>query len=265
MNNPQVTFVNLCVDIDRGKINPPSLIRRDFELYQQGFYENLNTSLPFVFYTSIKNPNIPPHRDDSNVRIKYFDKNSIENEFPDFELYKHYYDTSHKDEISSCLFYYAPLVVLKLKKMIDVINENPFNTDYFIWMDCYFERGLDSNVFKDEILAKDFCNKIVNKVQDKFLLLKGAGGMTNSIKDSSFKEIFRPFGFFWGGHKDILFKVYEKYFEIFFEFLPRGIITEETIFYIMYNRYPELFNIVDVAPYRHLYKQGLIDYLNDSI
>jgi hypothetical protein len=179
MDNPQVTFVNLCVDIDRGKIAPPSLIRRDFELYQQGFYENLNTSLPFVFYTSIENPNIPPHRNDSNVRINYFDKNSIENEFPNFEMYKSHYDTSHKDEISSCLFHYAPLVVLKLKKMIDVINENPFNTDYFIWMDCYFERGLDPNVFKDEILAKDFCNKIVNKVQDKFLLLNSLMACTS--------------------------------------------------------------------------------------
>jgi hypothetical protein len=266
MKQYPITFVNLCVDIDRGKIDLSNTIHRDFELYKQGFYENINSSLPIVSYTSIKDVNIPPHRNDSNLRINYFDKISIENEFPNFELYKHYYNISHKDEIASLLFYYTPLVVLKLKKMIDVINENPFNTDYFVWMDCYFERGLDPNIFKDDILSRDFCDKTINKLQDKFLLLAGAGTMLNSINFNGGPEgVFRPFGFFWGAHKDVLLKIYEKYFEVFFEFLPKGILTEELIFFILCRRYPELFNIVDLAPYGGLYKQGLLNYLNDSI
>ena len=42
MNQKPVTFVSFCVDIDRGDIDPSNLIYRSFELYKQGFYENLN-------------------------------------------------------------------------------------------------------------------------------------------------------------------------------------------------------------------------------
>jgi hypothetical protein len=142
MTNTPVTFVNFCVDIGRDKIDPNNTIHRSFELYKAGMYENIATKVPLVTYTSIESPTIPEHRNESNFRLRHFGLTEIENEFPNFELYRQTYPTTKRDEIESQLFYYNPLVVLKMKKIIDVIEENPFNSDYFFWMDCHFTRGI---------------------------------------------------------------------------------------------------------------------------
>ena len=142
MNNSPVTFVNFCVDIGRGDLPDKSQIKRDFALYEVGMMENIDTKVPLVVYSSVKDIKIPEHRNESNLQINFFDTNTLEQEFPDFELYRKTYPITHKDEIASSLFYYAPLVVCKMKKMMDVINENPFNSEYFFWMDCHFTRGI---------------------------------------------------------------------------------------------------------------------------
>jgi hypothetical protein len=263
MNHP-VTFVNLCVDIGRGHIDQSSLIYRAFDLYKQGFYENLDSYLPLVTYTSIENPQIPSHRNSSNLIIKPFTTSSIESEFPNYDLFKQYYEHTRKDEIATLLPYYAPLVVLKLKKIIDIIEENPFNSDYFVWLDCYFARGLDPYIFLKEDSSNTFCTDVINKLQNnKFLLLYGPGSDIGEIGlDIESKNLFRPFGFFWGGNKEILLKIYKKYFEVFFEILPKSVLTEELIFFILQHRYPELFNLVDLSDSKNMYKQGLLDYLH---
>ena len=70
----------------------------------------------------------------------------------------------------------------------------------------------------------------------------------------------RPFGFFWGGNKESLRKVYEHYFEIFFESLPTKLLTEELIFKEINERYPELMHVIQVEhPSR--YKLTCQDFL----
>lgn len=232
INNTPITFINFCVDIDRGLIPKDNTIRREFNLYEHGMYDNLKTILPIVLYTSSKNIPKFNHRNEKNLKINYFDKISIENEFPNFDLYKKYYPYTNKDEIETAMFYYAPLVVLKLKKVIDVMNENPFNSEYFFWIDCFFTRGIiESDFLYNEDDYLKMCENVKNKMNDKFILLNWGN---------------RPFGFFWGGNKSSLEKVYEKYFDIFFEFLPKKIMAEELIFKIIMERHPELMQIIDV-------------------
>lgn len=234
MMNTPVTFVTFCVDIDRGSIPRTNTIQRDFALYESGMMGNLNTNVPIVLYSSIKELPSLPNRNETNFRHHYFDKKSIESEFPNFDLYKKYYETSHRDELASAMFYYTPLVVLKMKKMIDVARENPFNSDYFFWMDCFFTRGiLESDfLYKEENYLKMYEN-VKKKLGNKFVLLNWGN---------------RPFGFFWGGNKESLEKIYEKYFEIFFEFLPTKLLAEELIFKIILERHPELMHEVIVEP-----------------
>ena len=232
MKNHPITFVNFCVDIGRDNLPINNSIYRSFELYKAGMSENIMTILPLVLYTSEHKINIPNHRNESNFRHHFFDEQSIENEFPNFELYRTTYPITHKDEISSSLFYYSPLVVLKMKKMIDVVNENPFNSELFFWIDCFFVRGIIENEFLyDEDSFLKMSENVKNKLNDKFVILDDGR---------------RPFGFFWGGSKKVLELVYEKYFEIFFESLPVTILTEELIFKILMERYPDLFHIEKV-------------------
>lgn len=242
-----ITFVSFCVDIDRGKINPENSIRRDFELYRTGMYENLDTNVPLVMYTSENNVNIPKNRNENNLIIQYFDKKNIEEEFPNFKEYSEIYPKTHKDEIATELFYYAPLVVLKMKKIIDVIDENPFNSDMFFWMDCHFTRGIIENSFLlDNNSFVSMYETVKSKIGDKFLL---------------FNYTNRPFGFFWGGTSESIKKIYKEYFNIFFESLPKTILTEELIFKKIHEINPDLFHFVDITGMGMNYKEAFSKYI----
>jgi hypothetical protein len=244
-----VTFVNFCVDIGRDKIDPNNTIHRSFELYKGGMYENMATKAPLVTYTSIDSPIIPVHRNSSNFRLHRFGIEEIENEFPNFELYKQSYPNTQRDEIESALFYYNPLVVLKMKKMMDVINENPFNSDYFFWIDCHFTRGILDMAFleQEEAYLKMYEN-VKNKIEDKFLLFNYAN---------------RPYGFFWGGSKTAIKNVYENYFDIYFESLSEKMLTEELLFKRIYEDRPEIFNFMDITHHSGDYKTAVSNYLNN--
>jgi len=242
-----VTFVNFCVDIGRDKIDLNNSIHRSFELYKAGMYENIATNVPLVTYTSIDSPIVPSHRNDSNFRLRHFGINEIENEFPNFELYRQSYPNTHRDEIESLLFYYNPLVVLKMKKMIDVIDENPFNSDYFFWMDCHFTRGiLNMSFLEQEESYVNMYNNVKNKNGDKFLLFNNAA---------------RPYGFFWGGSKTAIKNVYENYFKLYFESLPTKMLTEELLFKQINETNPEFFNFIDITNRSSDYKIAVSDYL----
>jgi hypothetical protein len=232
MKTKPVTFVSFCVDIDRGLLPVSNTIHRSFELYKSGMYENVGTNVPLVLYSSVDDLRVPSHRNDSNFRHYFLDKESIEKEFPNFELYKESYPTTHRDEIASSLFYYTPLVVLKMKKMMEVIEDNPFESDMFFWMDCFFLRGIlePEFLYQEEEYLKMYDN-VKNKLDDKFVLLNFGP---------------RPFGFFWGGNKKALQNVYEKYFSIFFESLPTKLLTEELIFKIISEKYPDLMHVIQV-------------------
>jgi len=250
MKNNPITFVSFCVDIGRENLPKTSSIRREFELYKQGLRENLDTKIPFVVFTSVEDVNLPAHRNNDNLRYNIFKTENIKEEFPNFEKYEEYYPKSRKDEISTLLFYYAPLVVLKLKKIVDVINDNPFDSDMFFWMDCYFSRGMMSQEFlHNQESYIEMCQNVSKKIKNKFLV---------------FTYSNRPLGFIFGGSIEAINTVYKKYFEIFFEYLPEKILHEEDIFLIMKQKYPEFFEVVDLSSYSSYYKNGASDYLTKN-
>lgn len=232
MDKTPVTFVSFCVDIGRGDLPETNSIWRLFEMYKAGMVENVQTNIPLVLYSSVQELGNFPHRNQDNFRHFYYDINSIREDFPDFDLYEKNYPTSNKDAIATSLYYYVPLVVLKMKKMIEVAESNPFNSEYFFWMDCFFTRGLTNLDFLyDNSSYLAMYDNVKNKLGDKFVLL------TNGS---------RPFGFFWGGNKKALKAIYDYYFDIFFEFLSHQLLTEELIFKLISNRNPELMEIVFV-------------------
>lgn len=240
------TFVSFCVNVGRGDVPETTPGYRHYSLYMQGLTENLDTVLPLVVYSDFM-PELPKHRNETNLKSYNFDIKSIEEEFPNFNEYVKYYNTTKKDELGTFYYYYVPLVVLKFKKIIDVINENPFNSDYFFWIDSHFTRGILNLDFLYNADKFDEINdELIETVGNKFIL---------------FYSSTRPFGFFWGGKKDVLLKIYENYFKIFFEFLPKKLLTEELIFDIMKDRYPDLFNVISLVDYGTLYKKGLVETL----
>ena len=249
MNQKPITFVNFCVDIGRENIDPSNSIHRSFHLYKTGMEENINTNVPLVVYTSVDDVIIPNHRNENNLLIKNFTTESIDSEFPNFEKFKSTYPITRKDEIASLLFYYVPLVVLKMKKIVDIIHENPFDSEMFFLMDCHFTRGiLDQSFLTDEETYLKMFENLKTKIGDKFLL---------------FNHSNRPYGFFWGGTKESILKVYEAYFKIFFDNMENFLYTEEVIFKEIYSRNPELFHFVDITDASGLYKIAVSKYITE--
>lgn len=232
MSNTPITFVSFCVDIGRGELPETNSIWRHFALYESGMFENIQTNLPLVLYSSVNEIGNYAHRNETNFRHFYYNVDSIISDFPNFNLYEKNYPTSNKDVIATNLFYYVPLVVLKMKKMMEVVELNPFNSEYFFWMDCFFVRGMTKTDFLyDQSSYLSMFENVKNKLGNKFVLLDNGR---------------RPFGFFWGGNKEVLHEMYKQYFDIFFEFLPNVLLTEELIFKKISERTPELINIVPV-------------------
>lgn len=250
MENKKITFVNFCVDIGRGDLPSNNTVFRSFDSYRLGMYENLDSYVPIVIYTSEKSVQLPNHRNNSNTVINHYTIENIKNDFPNYSLYENFYKKSKKDEIASFLYYYVPLVVLKIKKMIEVIEQNPFNSEMFFWMDSHFARGIEDQKFlyEEEYYLKMFEN-LTNKVQDKFLLFSNSN---------------RPFGFFWGGTKPAIYNIYENYFDIFFNNLEDRLLTEELIFKIIYENNPELFKFLDISDKSSKYKIAVSEFLNNS-
>jgi hypothetical protein len=238
MKTTPITFVSFCVDIDRGLLPMSNTIHRSFETYKRGINDSLITNVPLVLYTSIDDLRIPEHRNETNFRQYKLNKELIEKEFPNFELYQNSYHTTHRDEIANSLFYYTPLVVLKMKKMMEVIEDNPFNSDIFFWIDCFFTRGMiDTNFLYYEDDYLNMYQNVKSKLGDKFVLLDGNAS--------------RPFGFFWGGNQVALKNVYQNYFNIFFESLETKLLTEELIFKTISERYSDLMYLIQVEDLRN--------------
>lgn len=250
MKNKKITFVNFCVDIGRGDLPPNNTVFRSFDSYSVGMYENLDSYVPIVIYTSENSVKLPNHRNDTNTVINHYTVENIKNDLPNYPLYEYFYEKSKKDEIASFLYYYVPLVVLKIKKMIEVIEQNPFNSEMFFWMDSHFARGIEDQKFlyDEEYYLKVFEN-LNDKVKDKFLLFSNSN---------------RPFGFFWGGTKTAIYEVYKNYFDIFFNNLEDRLLTEELIFKIIYENNPELFKFLDITHQGAKYKIAVSEYLNNN-
>lgn len=260
----KATFVNFCVDIGRGNLEEQSGIYRPFELYKSGLLDNINNQIPLIIYSSVKNINIPQHRTDNNFRYYNFNTDNIQQEFPNFNQYLEKYNDDNviRDEICSSLIYYSPLVTLKFKKIMDNIKNNPFKTEYFYWIDCFFERGAGDNIFNNIEMTNQWIDKLNNKSENKFLVFVSETPYPDfKLKlDMEITQDRYPFGFFWGGHKDILEKVYKEYFNIYFKYLDKLILTEELIFFILMNQYPDLFKVVHLSNLN--YKRDLMDYIN---
>lgn len=244
-----ITFVSFCVDIGRGSESVDIRVRRDVALYRQGMDDNINSVLPMVIYTSEEVGPIPAHRNESNLLIRKFTTENLEQEFPNFELFRNAYEYTFKDFIESNIFYYNPLVVMKMKKIVDIINENPFGSEYFFWVDSYFNRGMEntSGFLYDEEIHKQKCKNIMEKTKDKMVL---------------FSAYDRPYGFFWGGHRDAIKKVHDLYFDVYFDSLDKKLLTEELVFKQIYSTNPELFDFVEITHYQQRYKTAVSEYFN---
>jgi len=255
--NPNITFVTGIFDLNRA--NAGEGFKRPFEHYVERFKELLNAMQDYnlVVYIEEKHKHIveairKPHN--TVIRIKEVEE--FITHFPFYEQVQ--YLRKHEDWLNQAgwlrdstqatMELYNPMVMSKMFFLHDEKIRNPFNTEYFYWIDG----GLTNTVhpgyfFKDKVLDK------LPKLTNKFLFISFPypdGGEIHGFNRQHMNQLAQTknvdyvcrAGFF-GGHYSNISEINSLYYSLLNSTINDGLMgTEESIFTLMTYKAPQLFH-----------------------
>lgn len=144
------------------------------------------------------------------------------------------------------LEWYNPIVQSKMFMVNDVTVWNPFNTDYFIWLDA----GITNTVYEKFFTEGRVLDKI-NPHLEQFLFLSYPYDASTEIHGFNFNAINRFAdkkveyvcrGGLFGGRKDVINQASASYYVMLNQTLHSGYMgTEESIFSILSYREPHIY------------------------
>ena len=245
-NAKNLTIVSGLWDISRAG--------RDFSTYEEHFDKFLKIPCNMVLWIpSSLESFVKERRSDKDTLIKIYElediKNVMFNPFWD-KWQKIRTDPAWKNqsgwlpESPQCKNdYYNPIVMSKMFFLHDSKIWNPFNTDYFMWLDA----GISQTVYENYFYDKSNLEKIT-KQMDPFLFLSYPYEADNEIHGFPVKDINRYAssevkyvcrGGLFGGHIDFLSQANGEYYDLLNRSTEEGLAgTEESVFSIMSHLSP---------------------------
>lgn len=193
---------------------------------------------------------------DKNVDIKY---KIIVKELVDLEIVKKYPDIwdyqeqidpqQHISRKKECYIIWNS----KFNFVKEVMDTNPFNSEYFIWNDIGNVRNANTAKFLRNYPNQ---NKISQDALD-IILLRPFTKTSNIFYNN---EVHFS-GSMFGGHKNILYTMHKKYYEIFGLYIQykQFIGCDQQLISTMYCQNPSLFNAI--IPQRGLLDEWFYLYL----
>ena len=149
-----------------------------------------------------------------------------------------------KNSPQASLEWYNPIVMSKMFMLHDVTIWNPFDTNYFVWLDA----GITSTVYEKYFTDNDVLSKITSHL-DPFLFLSYPYEAVDEIHGFKFDAMNRYSnkkveyvcrGGLFGGSKEAIHDANSEYYSLLHNTLSEGLMgTEESIFTIMSYLYPE--------------------------
>ena len=140
--------------------------------------------------------------------------------------------------------YYNPIVMCKMPFLHDAKIWDPFDTDYFIWLDA----GITQTVNATSLYNGDILSKIADYL-DPFLFLSYPYEAVDEIHGFEFNAMnsfagekvdYVCRGGLFGGHKDAISDANSEYYGLLDRTIGEGYMgTEESIFSIMAKSHPE--------------------------
>jgi len=144
---------------------------------------------------------------------------------------------------------YNPMVMSKMFMLHDEKIRNPFNTEYFYWIDGGITNTVHSGYFnKDKVIDK------LPNITDKFLFIAfpyETGGEIHGFERSKMNEYSQTKnveyvcrGGFFGGHSKHISEINAHYYSILHDSINKGFMgTEESIFTIISYLKPQLYHL----------------------
>lgn len=134
--------------------------------------------------------------------------------------------------------YYNPIVMSKMFFLHDGKILNPFNTDYFVWLDA----GITQTVYENYFYSEDNLKRLTDYL-DPFLFLSYPYEANNEIHGFDFEKMnsyakkkveYVCRGGLFGGHKDFLSEANDQYYQLLNKTLNSQVAgTEECIFTLL--------------------------------
>ena len=168
-----------------------------------------------------------------------------------------------KTSPQATLEYYNPIVQSKMFMLNDSVCWNPFDTDYFFWLDA----GITNTVSKEDLVDNNVLD-VLPSLGNPFLFLSYPyesyeihGFKTEGIEKIIGKKTeYVCRGGLFGGHKDQIRETNGNYYHLLMECFDRGYMgTEETIFTLLSYKEPHVYKRIDIGA------SGLIQNFINSV
>jgi hypothetical protein len=213
-------------------------------------------------------------RDRHNTRVYHHRKEQFSGDF--FPFYDKVQDIRQKDSwlnqtgwlkdsTQAKLELYNPMVMSKMFLLHNAKVFNPFDSDYYFWLD-----GGISNTVHPGYFSHDNVIEKIESFVEKFLFVTfpystqteihgfSIDGMEKFCQHKPVDRVAR--GGFFGGHKDSISPANDLYYRLLSESLSEGLMgTEESIFTIMTYRDPETYQFESIED------NGLISYFFENV
>lgn len=194
-------------------------------------------------------------RSKENTLVLHKATDSFKTDFPFYDLVKDIRSKEEwlnqvgwlKDSTQATLDLYNPMVMSKMFMLNDACLHNPFDTEYFVWIDGGITNTVHEGYFThDKVLDK------INSYINKFLFVSfpykdgpeihgfSRSGMENYCGEDP-QYVCR--GGIFGGHKDFIAEANATYYHLLFNTLTAGFMgTEESVFTIMAHKEPSKYS-----------------------
>jgi hypothetical protein len=254
-SNQQVTIVTGLWNL--GRVQLSDTFKRSYDDYKKKFAELLQSPNNMYIYVSKADEDfIWQHRSKENTQVKIIELSEFETWFEFFEQVQNIRKTPEwfsqatwlSESPQAKLEYYNPVVMSKMFLLNDATFSNPFNTEYFYWIDAGITNTVHPGYF--------YHDKVLNNLQkfgdtvNKFTFLTYPYEGSSEIHGFSRKAMNRYAntksinyvcrGGFFGGNKNIINKLNGIYHSILQNSLNEHEMgTEESIFTILAHLYPD--------------------------
>lgn len=226
-----------------------SRVQRPFDHYINRFEEFLKLECNlFVFIEKKYEYLVWKHRSKENTFVKVYELEDIQNMYlPYMEMTQKIRENEEwfnqtgengwlKSSPQAQNYWYNPIVMSKMFLLHDVTIWNPFNTDYFVWLDAGITNTVPFGYVNE-------CLKNVTQSLNPFLFLSYPYETETEIHgfkkadmdryaNADVKYVCR--GGLFGGHKEAIHRANGEYYALLSNTLSEGLMgTEESIFTIM--------------------------------
>jgi hypothetical protein len=258
----KTTIVTGLWDLKRGDIDGWG--KRDFQQYKDRFFELLQSDAQMCIWIPKElEQEVLKVRGDKPTQIYFKELEDFKTWFPFFDKLQEI-RTSPKwvnfagwlaESPQGALEFYNPMMMCKMFMVNDSALFNPFDSNYFYWIDG----GLTSTVSQGYFIHDNVLDNLQNYTDsiDKFTFIQYPYTSNEEIHGFERKKMAEycevdfvdkiSRGGFWGGTKEQIHKINNLYYSILYNTINEGYMgADECLFTILSYQNPELINNFEV-------------------